>query len=201
VTAEVRRARGRPPIPRDVQRKRLIDAALAVVARGNYDKTTVADIVREAGMSSRSFYQHFASKEDMVAEILEEHGQRFITQLTDRLASPTDPLAAAERAIRTFLELFPIGSVDLERLGGEGGQRAREVRRKFARMLVDMVERWLVALKARGAIQVVPERAEIELVLYGIEALSVRYYGEGRRDELLALRPLLLRLLLRALGF
>jgi hypothetical protein len=47
----------------------------------------------------------------------------------------------------------------------------------------------------------VPERAEIELVLYGIEALSFRYYGEGRREELIELRPLLLRLFLRALGF
>jgi AcrR family transcriptional regulator len=201
VTAEVRRPRGRPPIPRDVQRQRLIDAAFAVVARGNYEKTTVADIVREAGMSSRSFYQHFASKEDMVAEIVEEHGQRFIAQLTDRLNAPADPLAAAERAVSAFLELFPAGAVDLERLGGEGGQRVREVRRKLARAMADLVERWLASLKARGAIERVPERAEIELVLYGIEALSFRYYGEGRREELVALRPLLLRLFLRALGF
>ena len=201
MTEKVRRPRGRPPIPRDVQRQRLIDAALAVVARGNYDKTTVADIVREAGMSSRSFYQHFASKEDMVAAIVEEHGERFIAQLTDRLNAPLDPLAAAERAMRAFLELFPSGAVDLERLGGEGGQRVREVRRKFARAMSDLVERWLGALKARGLIARVPERAEVELVLYGIEALSFRYYGEGRREELLALRPLLLRLFLRALGF
>jgi AcrR family transcriptional regulator len=201
VSTAPRRRRGRPPIPRDVQRKRLIDAAMALVARGHYEKTTVADIVREAGMSSRSFYQHFASKEDMVAEIVEEHGQRFMAQLIDRLSTPTDPLAAADRALRAFLELFPAGAVDLERLGGEGGQRVREVRRKFARAMADLVERWLAALKARGAIERVPERAEIELVLYGIEALSFRYYGEGRREELMALRPLLLRLFLRALGF
>lgn len=196
-----RRPRGRPPIPREVQRRRLIDAALALVARGNYDKTTVADIVREAGMSSRSFYEHFASKEDMVAEIIEEEGQKFIAQLTDRLNAPADPLAAAERAMRAFLELFPAGAVDLERLGGEGGQRVRELRRKFARAMADLVERWLAALHGRQQIARVPERAEIELVLYGIEALSFRYYGEGRREELLALQPLLLRLFLRALGF
>lgn len=196
-----RRPRGRPPIPREVQRRRLIDAALAVVARGNYDKTTVADIVREAGMSSRSFYEHFGSKEDMVAEIIEEQGQKFIAQLTDRLNAPSDPLAAAERAMRAFLELFPAGAVDLERLGGEGGQRVREVRRKFARAMADLVERWLASLHGRQLVARMPERAEIELVLYGIEALSFRYYGEGRREELLALQPLLLRLFLRALGF
>jgi hypothetical protein len=137
----------------------------------------------------------------MVAEIVEEHGERFIAQLTDRLHAPADPLAAAERALRVFLELIPAGAVDLERLGGEGGQRVREVRRKLARAMVDLVERWLSSLKARGAIATMPERAEIEVVLYGIEALSFRYYGEGRREELLALRPLLLRLLLRAFGF
>jgi hypothetical protein len=40
----------------------------------------------------------------------------------------------------------------------------------------------------------------VELMLTGIEGLCLRYYSEGRRDELLALRPRLLRLVLAALG-
>ena len=50
---KAKRPRGRPAIPRDVQRQRLIDAATRAFEKNLYEKTRVSDIVKEAGMSSR----------------------------------------------------------------------------------------------------------------------------------------------------
>lgn len=200
-SAPPKRPRGRPAMPREQQRRRLIDAAFRTLAKSNYEKTSVADVVREAGMSSRSFYQHFASKEDLVAAIVREQGDKFIAELSSVMRDTLDPLARADRALRAFLELFPTQAVDLERLGGEAGQQVREARRLYVRAMTDLVLRWLERLKEQGQVARIPDRTSIEFALTGIEGLSFRYYSEGRRDELLAMRPALLRVFLRALDF
>jgi AcrR family transcriptional regulator len=194
-----KRPRGRPAIPKQVQRQRLIDAALRAIQKSHYEKVSIALIVREAGMSSRSFYDHFVSKEDLVAEIVREQGQRLVGMLEQIFRETKDDRERADRAVRAFLELFPIGTVDLERLGGDAGQRVRELRQKYVIALTDLVLHQYERAHQRRAVARVPQRAEIELVLTGIEGLSFRYYSEGRREELLRLQPTLLQVLLRAL--
>jgi AcrR family transcriptional regulator len=194
-----KRPRGRPPIPKEVQRQRLIDATLRAIQKSPYEKVSVAEIVREAGMSSRSFYDHFVSKEDVVAEIVREQGRRLMGNLEAIYRDTKDEVERVDRSILAYLELFPAGSVDLERLGGDAGQRVREVRENYVGAVTDLVLEQFQRAFARGVVARVPERVELELVLTGIEGLSFRYYSEGRRDELLRLQPLLLKWFLRAL--
>jgi TetR/AcrR family transcriptional repressor of nem operon len=202
VTApRVKRPRGRPPIPKPVQRQRLIEAAWRAFQRSHYERTSVADIVREAGMSSRSFYDHFASKDDLVAEIVEELGAQLLAALEAILREPLEDLQEhADRALRTLLELFPNPAIDLERLGGDAGRRVLEVRRKLVQTLTDRIRGHMLRLHQQGRLTRAPERAEIELLLTGIEGLSVRYYSEGRSEELRALRPTLLRIVVQVLA-
>jgi AcrR family transcriptional regulator len=199
VVATAKRPRGRPAIPREVQRQRLVDAALRAIQKSHYEKVSVSQIVREAGMSSRSFYDHFVSKEDLVAELVRDQGRRLVGNLEQIFRETKDDYERADRAMRAYLELFPAGTVDLERLGGEAGQRVREVRQKYVIALTELVLRQYERAFGRGAIARVPPRAAIELVLTGIEGLSFRYYSEGRREELLGLQPVLLQTFLRAL--
>lgn len=46
------------------QRGRLLAATVACVARAGYEETSVADLADISGVSPRSFYHHFASKEE-----------------------------------------------------------------------------------------------------------------------------------------
>jgi AcrR family transcriptional regulator len=201
MTSAPKRPRGRPAITRDVQRRRLMEAALRAFEKSRYERTTVADIVGEAGMSSRSFYDHFASKEDLVAAIVEETGMQMLTELEEVLAEASDDVAThVDRALRTFLERLPASSIDLERLGGDAGRRVGEVRRRIVQRLTDLTQTFIAKMYAAGRVPRLPERPEVELLLTGIEGLCLRYYSEGRREELLALRPRILRLLLAALG-
>jgi AcrR family transcriptional regulator len=200
VSSAVKRPRGRPAIPREVQRRRLIEAAFRVFERNRYERTSVADIVGEAGMSSRSFYDHFASKEDLVAEIVAETGERLLGELAQALAeAPVDVERNANLALGIFLDGLPVSAIDLERLGGDAGRRVGEVRRRIMQRLTNLVHTYMGRLLANGLINRLPERPEVEIVLTGIEGMCLRYYSEGRREELLELRPLILRVMLAAL--
>jgi len=199
VTTPTKRRRGRPSIPNEVQKKRLIDAALRAFEKTHYEKTSVADIVREAKMSSRSFYAQFKSKEDLVAELVEERAHQFLEQLQSKLSEPINLAERVSGAIRTYLELFPVANVDLERLGGEAGERVHAARRHYVQRITDFNMRGFAALHAEGVVARIPPRATVELLMTGIEGLTFRYYNEGRREELLALHPVLLSAFLRVL--
>jgi len=201
VSAPIKRPRGRPAIPKDVQRRRIVEAAFRAFERSRYERTTVADIVGEAGMSSRSFYAHFASKDDLAAQIVEEYGAELLGHVAEILAAtPGDVPAHVDRALGAWLEILPAAAIDLERLGGDAGRRVGEMRRRIVQELVDLTLGYMVRLHGLGLVPRPPVRAEVELLLTGIEGMSLRYYSEGRRDELLALRPVLSRLLLVGLG-
>src|SRR5689334_22547930 len=59
---------GDPPLPpaleRATQRDRLLHGMAATVARSGYAATPVAEVLRAAGVSRRTFYEQFADKED-----------------------------------------------------------------------------------------------------------------------------------------
>ena len=201
MSSAIKRPRGRPAIPKEVQRRRLIEAAFRVFERNRYERTSVADIVGEAGMSSRSFYDHFASKEDLVAEIVAETGERLLGAVAEVFTGdvPLDVERNADLALGVFLHGLPVSAIDLERLGGDAGRRVGEVRRRIVQRLTNLTHAYMGRLLAKGLVARLPERPEVELILTGIEGMCLRYYSEGRRDELLEIRPLILRLLLTAL--
>jgi AcrR family transcriptional regulator len=51
------------------QRRDLLKAAVRLASRSGYERTRVADIVAEAGLSKSTFYEHFGSKEECFVEL------------------------------------------------------------------------------------------------------------------------------------
>lgn len=195
-----KRPRGRPSLDEHEQRRRLIDAAWRVFERASEDRVTVADIVRQAGMSSRSFYQHYSSKEDLIAQMVEDVGGEILADVAADFAEPLeDPAAQAARALGTFLERLPSVAIDLTRLEGTIAGRVVRLRQRVVRALTVVVHEYLVRLHGEGRAPRRPEPAEVEVLIAGIAELGLRYYSEGRRTELLALQPALVQLLIRGL--
>lgn len=50
-------------------RNKIIEAAKVLIARKGFDATSIDDIVKEAGVSTGSFYTYFKKKEDVVEEL------------------------------------------------------------------------------------------------------------------------------------
>jgi len=200
--APTKRPRGRPPLPRAGQRQRLVDAAIRAFDRTNGEKLTVSDIVTEAGMSSRTFYDYFESKDDLVAEIFLSQARRLVAELMEIARTTRGPVARCDAALQAYFELFPAATtIDFERLGGAAGERVREERRRCVNLITDGIVSELERMHESGALVQAPDRARIELILTGIEGLSLRYYAEGRHAEFMQLRPMMRELLLRATGF
>ncbi|HEY1704784.1 MAG TPA: TetR/AcrR family transcriptional regulator [Trebonia sp.] len=61
-------------------RERLLAAAADAFARNGYDGTRVAEIAKAAKVSNGALYAHFASKAELLAAALREHGPRLLDQ-------------------------------------------------------------------------------------------------------------------------
>lgn len=78
--------------------RRLLDAALGVMRDcGTASSPRVADIVAAAGLSNDAFYRHFASKEALVAAILEDGSVRLASYLRHQMAKESSPEAQVRR--------------------------------------------------------------------------------------------------------
>lgn len=81
--------------------RRLLDAGLVVMRRcGTTSSPRVADIVAEAGLSNDAFYRHFASKQALVAAILEDGTARLASYVEHQMAKASTP----EDAVRRWME-------------------------------------------------------------------------------------------------
>lgn len=53
-------------------KKEILDVAAKLIGKYGYDKVSINQICREAGVSVGAFYHHFSSKEDIIAESYRE---------------------------------------------------------------------------------------------------------------------------------
>ncbi len=84
--------------------RRLLDAGREVMRRcGTGSRPRVADIVAEAGLSNDGFYRHFASKDALVAAILDDGTDRLVSYLAHQMAKETTPQAKVRRWVEGVL--------------------------------------------------------------------------------------------------
>jgi AcrR family transcriptional regulator len=90
------------------QRGRLLVAMSEVVGEKGYAAATVADVLERAGVSRRTFYEHFADKEACFLAAYDHGVDSMLEAVSGELADldGDDPRAAIETAIRAFLELL-----------------------------------------------------------------------------------------------
>lgn len=84
----------------------IVAAATRVLARHGYARTSLLDIAREAGMSKGALHYHFATKESLVAKVLETALDTVARRtLSAWEQAPGDPFEALRSAIRELWEV------------------------------------------------------------------------------------------------
>src|SRR5215212_4008839 len=84
--------------------RRILDAALEVMAQnGTTARPRVADIVAAAGVSNDAFYRHFASKDALVAALLEDGAERLAGYLAHQMDKEPTPKAQVARWVEGVL--------------------------------------------------------------------------------------------------
>jgi TetR/AcrR family fatty acid metabolism transcriptional regulator len=72
-------------------KNRIYAAAIDLMDRKGFDGLTIADISRKAGVSVGSFYHHFESKNDILAEIFRKADDYFSTEVVSQLKKRAVP--------------------------------------------------------------------------------------------------------------
>jgi AcrR family transcriptional regulator len=85
------------------RRAAILESALAVFADRGYHASSIDDIAREGGVSKALIYEHFSSKQELYAELLEQHAG----ELFERLATAMDEAGTFGAArLATGLDAF-----------------------------------------------------------------------------------------------
>lgn len=188
---------GRHGLPRDYvvrnQRDRLAAGTIAVVAQCGFSRATISQISAAAGVSRRTFYTYFSSKEEcyqatysMILEHMRETADKACAGAGDW------PTAVAAK-LRAALEFFA-ANPDLARFCLISPQRAGE----------EMGERYRLAMEAAVAYlcEGMPEEARtpsdavVASLIGGVAALVVRHVEGGNGHTLPELLPDLLEFFL-----
>src|SRR3954453_11461541 len=90
------------------RRVALLESALEVFAERGYHASSIDDIARKGGISKALIYEHFASKQDLYAELLEQHAGELFSALAEAISeagrSATARLAGGFDAFYGFVE-------------------------------------------------------------------------------------------------
>lgn len=167
----------------DVFRGRLLDGLADSIIERGYRDTTVADIVRHAKTSKRTFYDQFASKEECFIALLRSNNESMIEGIlaaVDLNAPPRSQVGAALGAYIDHIAARPAITLTWIREAPALGESARALHRLAMDHLTDM----LVAISESPGFQragLPPVSRELALILLGgLRELTASYVEDGR---------------------
>jgi AcrR family transcriptional regulator len=82
--------------------ERFIEAATGLLEETGAIDFTVQDLVERSGLSLRAFYQHFASKDDLLLAVFEEAIRAFVAELRAALDGIEDPMGRLHTYVTSF---------------------------------------------------------------------------------------------------
>jgi AcrR family transcriptional regulator len=107
----VERSLGRSRVEAELRSSRFVEAALRLVESTDGGDFTIQEVVEETRVSTRTFYQYFSGKDELLVAMFEELQRAANRELREQSGSEADALSR----LRTFV----VGSI--ERSGGARG--------------------------------------------------------------------------------
>ena len=147
----------------------LLDAALVVMERNGYEDAGVAEILSEANLSTRSFYRHFESKDQLLCALYRREADAVAARLLAKVEGAETPRAALEAWID---EILSIGhdrakAARLKVLSSRGAMKAQgyaEETRHASQLLMAPLEKLLAEGKADDSFPLVDPTADAALI-------------------------------------
>ena len=84
-------------------REAVVAATTTIVEREGHQSVSLRAVAHAVGVTEPAIYRHFASKEEILAEVSAAGMRRFMAAISDALASKPDPLDAVEETGRTYV--------------------------------------------------------------------------------------------------
>jgi AcrR family transcriptional regulator len=199
-TSSRRLPRGRHGLSRATvvrsQRERLLRAMAETMAARGYARTSVADVLRAAGVSRETFYEQFTSKEDCFLAAYDAAAGLLLAEIPRPGAGApvADRLEAFERGIGAYLdalaaepEFARLFLVEVYAAGPQAIARRAAMQRRFVDVLSE-------TLDPRGT-----DRFAVEALVAAIAQMVTSKLAVSDVNGLRALRTPLTQLVARAL--
>jgi AcrR family transcriptional regulator len=124
------------------QRTRLLEAVGRAVAERGYAGATIDDIVRGAGVSKKTFYDHFRDKLDCFLAAYEAASDELLARLREAQAGPGGWLERARAGMRAYLRwlaaepaLARVFLIEVAAAGPVAAERRERLRDRYADLL------------------------------------------------------------------
>lgn len=127
-------------------RHRLLEGMAHAVAAKGYGETTIADIVREASVSRRTFYEHFSTKAECLIALYGAASRNALKVLRGSIDPLHEWQTQVERALAAYLGCMAQNPVlmrtlfiEILGLGAEGLEARRRVNQEIADFMLGIV--------------------------------------------------------------
>ncbi|MGE4240362.1 TetR/AcrR family transcriptional regulator [Ramlibacter sp.] len=174
-------------LPIHQHRRRLLEGMAHAVAAKGYRDTTIADVVREAAVSRRTFYEHFDTKSDCLIALYEAASHNGLKVLRGAIDPNHEWQAQLESALSAYLasmaenpKLLRTLFIEILGMGFEGLAVRRRVNEAFADFVLTVANRGRSAGDEGEALS-----AEMAMAIVGgINELVLQYIEEDRVPRL-----------------
>ncbi|MFE7740834.1 TetR/AcrR family transcriptional regulator [Nocardia sp. NPDC057455] len=150
-------------------RRRLLDGMAVALRERGYQDSTVADVVRHARTSRRTFYEHFTSKQDCFIALLTEHHKQMIQRI-DAAVDPHLPWRAQVRqAIQAWIRSAqeePFLTLSWIRVVPALGEDTRQLQREVGDAFVALIQK-LADTPEFAAAGLRPPSRQVATILFG----------------------------------
>lgn len=168
--------------PEQGHRRRLLDGLAASIEERGYRDTTVADVVRHARTSKRTFYDHFATKQECFVELLSANNDDLVAALGEAV----DPDAPWREQVRQAvigyvqtLEANPAITLSwIRELPALGEQARPMLRQGLSRLTAMIVALTTTAGFQRAGVEPLSPAAAVILV-GGLRELTAQTVEDG----------------------
>ncbi len=164
-------------------RERLLAGMADAITEVGYAELTLADIVRRARVSKRTFYEHFATKEECLLALYEAQSARLVAEIEGAIRGA--PPGEARLGIGAAVYLASLQSraglvrtllVEILHVGPRGLAMRRRVMRRFA----DLLRREMAAAGTESPLA----PAIATALVGGINELILEAFEDDRADRL-----------------
>ncbi|WP_327320272.1 TetR/AcrR family transcriptional regulator [Streptomyces sp. NBC_01235] len=189
---EAETARGAPATlwdrTRQLASREILETALRLFTEQGYDETTIAQIAREAGVSQRTLFRYFGTKEDLLGGNQNRFGQ-VLTDTISELPAEVGVWEALRAGVAAVLALHDSREQALERfrlLHNTASLRAGwlEKRLRFQEDLLPLIEARMDA--ATGSVSV-KARAVIATAFACLDAASMTWVDNDGKGDIMDL--------------
>jgi AcrR family transcriptional regulator len=177
---------------REEQRRAILESTVHVLAHSGWSGSSVEAVIQRAGVSRRTFYEHFSALDEALFDIYDTAAEAALEAVRGAMTEQASPANRIRAGVRTFLrlvtdnpELARVVLREVRAMGPRYERRREALDDRFAAMIVSVVD---------GA-----DPVAALAIVGAVTAVGLRFVEKHKESELATASAVIERLAVSAL--